>query len=138
MGFAELVAATDRAAQQHLGGVPVTYQPAAGAPVEVTGIFDAQYEIAKGTPEAGVGVLSPVVFLRLEDLPVDPEDDDPTLTIGGVDYRTVGPPQPDGMNNLFRTVSRFIYCDSWVLQVMIDGLVRRCVNKIQKCQGKDS
>lgn len=100
MGFAELVAATDRAAQQHLGGVPVIYQPAAGAAVEATGIFDAQYEIAKGAPEAGVGVLGPAVFLRLEDLPVDPEDDEPTLTIGGVGYRMVGPPQPDGMGGV--------------------------------------
>ncbi|HET9063670.1 MAG TPA: hypothetical protein VFO62_10315 [Candidatus Binatia bacterium] len=106
MGFAELVAAADRAAQQHLGGEPVIYAPAAGAPVSVVGIFDEVYAVAKGEPEAGVGVLGPAVFLRLEDLPVDPESDEPTLTIRGFDYRMTGPPQPDGIGGVMLTLRR--------------------------------
>lgn len=100
MTFAEMVAAADRAALIALGGVTVMYAPAVGDPVLVTGMFDAEYVLAKGSPEAGVGVTGPAVFLRLEDLPLDPEDDEPTLTIGGVDYTMVGPPQPDGMGGV--------------------------------------
>jgi hypothetical protein len=98
--FAELVAATDRAAQTHLGGEPVIYQPAVGAAVEVVGIFDPVYVLVKGDPEAGVETLGPTVFLRLEDLPVDPEDDDPTLTIRGVTYRRVVERLPDGFGGI--------------------------------------
>jgi len=108
MSFADLVEAADRAAQGHLGGVEVTYAPAVGAAVLVTGIFDAQYQLTKGDAEAGVGTLGPAVFLRLADLPADPELDDPTLTIGGVDYRMIGAPQPDGMGGVLlvlRTVT---------------------------------
>lgn len=93
--FAELVESTDRAAQAHLGGEPVTYQPAVGPAVTITGIFDLVYALAKGSPEAGVETLGPAVFLRLEDLPADLEDDEPVLTIRGVAYRVVEP-MPDG------------------------------------------
>lgn len=87
MSFADLVAAADRAAQKLLGGVAVVYQPAAGAMVTVTGIFDDQYRLMTGEGgEAGVEQVMPAVVLRLEDLPVDPDDDDPTLTIGGIAY----------------------------------------------------
>lgn len=104
--FDELVRAADRAAQAALGGVSVTYAPEVGSPVEVTGIFDAQYVLAKGgLAEAGVETLGPAVFLRLEDLPVDPEDDEPTLTIGGVDYR-VTERRPDGMGGIVLALRR--------------------------------
>jgi hypothetical protein len=96
MGFDDLVDDASRAAQAALGGETVTYRPELGAPVDVTGIFDRQYVLAKGTAEAGVEALGPAVFLRLEDLPTDPEDDDPTLTIGGLDYRVIER-RPDGM-----------------------------------------
>ena len=100
MAFAELVAGADRAALARLGE-PVTYQPAgAGAAVEVTGIFDLVYVLAKGDPEAGVETLGPAVFLRLEDLPADPEDDDPTLTIRGVTYRAIGRPRDGGLGGI--------------------------------------
>lgn len=99
MAFADLVAQVDRAALSTLGGEPVTYAPEVGSAVEVTGIFDAQYVLAKGGAEAGVEALGPAVFLRLEDLPVDPEEDEPTLTIGGVDYR-VTERRPDGMGGI--------------------------------------
>lgn len=81
MTYAGLVANADRAAQKLLGGELVTYTPQAGGPEEVTGIFDAQYVLVKGTAEAGVEARGPAVFLRLEDLPTDPEQDEPTITI---------------------------------------------------------
>lgn len=87
MAFADLIEAADRAALEHLGGQSIMYQPAGGIAVPVTGIFDAAYVLAKGDPEAGVESLGPAVFFRFDDLPVDPEDDEPTLTIGGVAYR---------------------------------------------------
>lgn len=68
----------------------ITYTPAVGSPVEVSGIFDELYVLAKGDPEAGVETLGPAVFLLLSQLPVHPDDDDPILTIpsvDGVDYR---------------------------------------------------
>lgn len=100
MAFADLVADTDRAVQAALGGELVTYDPAgAGVPVQVTGIFDEQYVLAKGGAEAGVETLGPAVFLLLADLPTDPEDDEPTLTIRGVNYRVIER-RPDGMGGV--------------------------------------
>lgn len=99
MAFPDLVNDIDLAAQAHLGGETVTYQPELGAPVDVVGLFDAQYVLAKGTAEAGVEAVGPAVFLRIDDLPTDPEDDDPMLTIGGVDYRVVER-RPDGMGGI--------------------------------------
>lgn len=88
--FDELVAQADRAVFAALGGEVVTYAPAVGSPVPVTGMFDEQFVLAKGDAKAGVEALGPAVFLRLEDLPVDPEFDDPTLTIRGNAYRVIG------------------------------------------------
>lgn len=82
----------------HLGGVPVTYEPQYaqdGAPVTVTGLYDAQFVLAKGGADAGVESLGPAVFLRLSDLPTDPEVDEPTITVGLSRYR-VTERRPDG------------------------------------------
>lgn len=84
-----MVAAVDRAAITLLGGVEVIYQPGVGAPVTVTGIFDTPYVLSQGEARAGVGTSETKVFLRLGDLPTDPETDDPILFIGGVAYRVV-------------------------------------------------
>lgn len=106
MSFAELVAAVDLAARTALGGEPVTYDPVGTSPpVVVTGIFDEQYVLAKGTAEAGVGVLGPAVFLRLADLPTNPEDDEPALTIRSVVYR-VTERRPDGMGGIVLALRR--------------------------------
>lgn len=86
-GYAALVAQVDLVARRLLGGIPVIYQPATGSPVTVTGIFDDSFLLAKGSANAGVETVTPAVFLQLADLPIDPELDDPTLTIGGVSYR---------------------------------------------------
>lgn len=106
MTFTDLVARVDRAAQTMLGGELVTYAPAVGAPVQVTGIFDANYVLAKGSiGNAGVEATSPAVFLRLEDLPVDPEDDDPVLTIRSLDYK-VHERLPDDMGGIVLALRR--------------------------------
>lgn len=98
--FDELVSAVDRATMRVFGErVPVVYEPEDGAPVEVTGIYDEQYVLAKGAAEAGVETLGPAVFIRLEDLPADPEEDEPTLTIRGKTYR-VTERRPDGMGGI--------------------------------------
>lgn len=104
--FTTLVLATDRAVQSCLGGELVTYDPA-GAPaaVQVTGVFDEQYVLAKGGAEAGVGTLGPAVFVLLADLPTDPEVDDPTLTIRSVVYRVIER-RPDGMGGIVLALRR--------------------------------
>lgn len=94
MSFADLVAVTDRAVQGLLGGVEVTYAPAVGAPVQVTGMFDENYLLVI-PGDAGVEQVGPALFVRLEDLPIVPEDDDPTITIDGKIYR-VRERQTDG------------------------------------------
>lgn len=98
MAFADLVADVDRAAQAHLGGVTVTYQPAVGAPVDVQGMFDERH-VLLDAEEGGLETVTPAVFLRLADLPEDPEVDNPTITVGGTAYR-VRERQPDGQGGI--------------------------------------
>lgn len=85
MGFADLLAVGDRLVRERLGE-PVTYTPGDGAPVTVTGVFDAAYQrVDLGT--VGVSSVGPAVFLSLADLPTDPETDpNCTITVGGVTY----------------------------------------------------
>lgn len=102
MSFDELVAQVDRAALSAFGErLPVTYAPLVGAPVQPTGIFDAQYVLAKGSGEAGVEATAPAVFFRLEDLPEDPQGvgAEPTITIRGDAYRVIEN-RPDGMGGI--------------------------------------
>lgn len=101
MAFADLVARADRAAMAVLGGEIVIYAPAASSlplplpfplgttSLPVTGIFDTNFVLAKGDSPAGVEAGRPAIFFRLEDLPVDPMTDDPTLTIRGLAYRVI-------------------------------------------------
>jgi hypothetical protein len=113
MSFADLIAAADRVAFAAFGDrdangepIPMTYQPTTGPAVPVTGIFDENYLLAKGTAEAGVEALGPAVFFRLEDLPIDPEDDeDPTVTIRGVAYRVIEH-RPDGVGGIVLPLRR--------------------------------
>lgn len=97
--FGDLMAMVDRAVQVNLGGASIVYRPSGGSPVPVIGVFDAQFVLAKGDAEAGVETLGPAVFLRLEDLPTDPEDDEPTLMINGVNYRVIER-RPDGIGGV--------------------------------------
>lgn len=103
--FDDLVAEMDRAVMAELGGEPVLYRPASGAAVTITGMFDAQYVLAQGDAEAGVGVAGPAVFLRLADLPTDPAIDEPILTIRGTDYH-VNDPKPDGIGGILLTLRK--------------------------------
>lgn len=80
MDWGQLLATTDRAVVSGLGRA-VTYAPAVGAPVVVTGIYDdAHLETTAGV--AGVTTSTPAVWLILDDLPTDPEVDEPTVTVG--------------------------------------------------------
>lgn len=99
MAFGDLIAAADRNAQALLGGEPVAYHPQAGPAVTVTGIFDEPFMLVQGGAEDGVETKVPTVFLRLADLPTDPEVDHPTLTIRGVTYR-VWKRQPAGFGSI--------------------------------------
>lgn len=86
MGFADLLAAGDRAAREILGS-EIVYTPGTGAPVTVNGIFDALYVRADPAGEPGISTSGPAVFLTLADLPSDPyTDDDATVTVGGTVY----------------------------------------------------
>ena len=110
MSFADRIAAVDRAAQERLGGVPVSYRPNGGDPVAPApiGIFDAQYVLVQGDAHAGVEAAGPAVFLRLEDLSGDPDLDDRELTvvtITGVDYR-VKEVKPDGIGGVVLTLRK--------------------------------
>ena len=45
------------------------------------------------------------MFFRFSDLPVDPEDDEPTLTIGGVAYRVIER-MPDDMGGIVLVIRK--------------------------------
>ena len=104
MAFADLIALTDRSVQAHLGGVPVTYAPGVGNAVTVLGIFDENYSLVD-QGNAGVETIVPAVFLRLEDLPSDPREDNPIITIGLVEY-TVRERPTDGVGGAIRLILR--------------------------------
>lgn len=79
MSFADLVQTLDRAVQSRLGGVTFTYEPRSGDPVTgIPGMFDEVYELQR--PDlSSVEQIGPWLHVRLEDLPTDPEDDDPII-----------------------------------------------------------
>jgi len=103
MVFSDLVAAADRVAFASLGGETVTYAPAVGSPVPVTGIYDSNFVLVKGTANAGVEAGVPAIFFRISDLPVDPLTDTPTITIRGNDYRVIER-DPDDMGGIVLTL----------------------------------
>lgn len=104
MGFSALLAVADRAALQHLGDT-VRYWPSSGEPVEVRGIFDASYVSADVGAQHGVVSASPAVFLRLGDLPTDPETDDPKIEVAG-DHYQVREPRKDGKGGVLLILQR--------------------------------
>lgn len=93
MAFADLVAVADRVALQHLGET-VRYAPRVGEPADVRGVFSNAHVRAEAEGQA-VTSSGPAVFVRLEDLPADPGQDDPVITRSGVAYR-VREAQKDG------------------------------------------
>lgn len=85
MDFAAHLQRTDGTARDILGG-PVTYTPGAGAAVDVQGVFDAVH-VRVEAGEAGVTSAGPAVFLRLSELPSDPEvDGNARVTVSGTEY----------------------------------------------------
>lgn len=105
MSFDDLVARIDRANHSHLGGVTITYRTALGVDFSVTGMFDEQYVLAAGSANSGVETITPAFSCRLEDLPEAPEDDEPTLTIRGIEYRVTERPT-DGMGGIVLVLRR--------------------------------
>lgn len=83
----------------------ITYQPASGPAVSVSVVFSDPSMVVQGNADSGVETLAPTVFGRLEDLPVDPEFDDPILTIGGVAYR-VTERRPAGLGAFWLAVRK--------------------------------
>lgn len=69
-------------------GIATSYKSATSPAITVTGIFDAAY-VRVEVGEAGVSSAGPAVFYRLSDLPVDPEADDPDITIDGKVYGVI-------------------------------------------------
>lgn len=97
MGWQDQLAKADRACQA-VFGTPVLYAPEEGGAVTVSGIFDSAY-VRVNAGEAGVSSCGPAVFLRLEDLPTDPREDDADYTIEGATYRSIEA-QPDGQGGV--------------------------------------
>lgn len=98
MAFLDALGAADRLALRALGEA-VTYTPGVGAPVVLTGPFDAAYVVVdpSGAEQPGASSSSPAVSLRVADLPSDPsEDHDARVTVRSVVYR-IHEVKPDGM-----------------------------------------
>lgn len=96
MPFGDLIEATDRATHDHLGSVAVTYTPDGGVAVTETpdgdplvGMFD-KLTVEVDSEDPGVESVQPTLSIRLEDLPTDPEDDDPIIQILSTDYKVQG------------------------------------------------
>jgi hypothetical protein len=103
MSWTGLVGGLNGAVLAHFGE-PTTYSPKVGQAVQVTGIFDAAY-VRVEAGEAGVSSGGPAVFYRLADLPVDPADDEPEITVGGVTY-AVRETKKDGQGGLVLLLRR--------------------------------
>jgi hypothetical protein len=87
-----------------LGGT-VLYAPRDGEPeVEVDAIFDAMH-VRADAGIAGVTTSGPAVFLRLADLPSDPDDDDVVITVDGVTYK-VREAEKDGQGGVLLRLNR--------------------------------
>lgn len=112
MNWPGLVAQSDNTLVRAFG-IATTYDPATGPAISVSGIFDAAY-VRVEAGEAGVASAGPAVFYRLGtssavvtiggiacvlELPVDPDNDDPEITIKGVRYR-VAESKKDGQGGV--------------------------------------
>jgi hypothetical protein len=80
-------------------GVPASYTTSAAVVVGIDKvIFDNGHTRVQANT-VGVVDTRPWLFLRLSDLPVDPETDDGTFTVDGVNYKIVEP-QRDGQGGM--------------------------------------
>ncbi len=97
MDFREVVGRMDLSQVAFLGE-DTAYRQADGTTVAVRGVFDEDYvRVAAG--QAGVESAGPMVFYRLADLPVHPDEDEPEIVIRGVSYR-VTETKPDGQGGV--------------------------------------
>jgi hypothetical protein len=84
--WAGLVGRLNTACVEHLGQA-VQYRTGAGQVVTIDDvIFDDGHVRIDATP-AGVTSTGPWVFVKLADLPTDPEEDDPDVMVNGTTYR---------------------------------------------------
>jgi hypothetical protein len=103
VAWPELIAAVNGALVDTLGE-PTTYAPASGGPVTAKGIVDMAYvRVDVGT--AGASSSAPAVFYRLADLPIDPDDDNPEITINGRSYEVIEV-QKDGQGGVLLLLHR--------------------------------
>lgn len=86
MTFPDLISGLDRAVKEHLGGITITYKPKVGAAVQVTAMLDDPYLLVENG-QHGVEQIAPAVWVKLADLPVNPDDDTPIVTAQGRTYR---------------------------------------------------
>lgn len=104
MSFADLLASADGPVRTILGGT-VTYSPGAGASVDVDGVFSAS-SVVVDLGQPGVSSVRPTAFLRLSDLPTDPETDlAARVTSGGVVY-SINEVRPDGLGGVLLILQR--------------------------------
>lgn len=84
-GWADQLEALNQACRTQFGE-PVLYRASDGREFSITAVFDDRYSLADpGTP--GLSTTTPMVNLRLADLPVDPGEDDGEFECRGVRYR---------------------------------------------------
>jgi hypothetical protein len=74
MGFASLLSQADALTLKVLGEGDIVYTAGGGASATVAGVFDALHVLVDAG-EASIISSGPAVFLRLADLPSDPETD---------------------------------------------------------------
>lgn len=103
MAFTDLVR-NMRIAQLAVFGTPTIYQPDGGSSVQVAGIFEAAYvRVDPRDALAGIESSKPMVFYLLRDLPSDPDNDTPVITINGQAYR-VNEVKKDGQGGVELTL----------------------------------
>lgn len=93
-----LIEAADRACIAALGTTSITYTSSDNQTVVVDGLFQAS-TVPINAGEAGATSTGPWIFVRLEDLSSDPDNDGPTITVGSQDY-TVAKSDKDGLGGV--------------------------------------
>lgn len=105
MAFADLLRVADQSVRGHLGG-SVVYSPSVGAPVTVPAVFDAAHVRADVGQISAAASVGPAVFVRLEELPSNPEEDTGArITNAGVAY-TIHEVHPDGLGGAYLLLHR--------------------------------
>ncbi|QPC44002.1 hypothetical protein HW532_15675 [Kaustia mangrovi] len=88
-----LITAADLTVIDHLG-IGCQYITEDDVSSDIVGVFDAQYQ-REDAGNPGIMSSTPMLFVRLADLPVDPEADQGHVVVNGVEYRVIEP-EKDG------------------------------------------